>query len=690
MDTQIKPEKIKRGYRACRKAKCDLGDIDAPSSPPCSRCKRESRECVFAPSRRGGNNRKRETKESSEEQSLSYPPHTSPTPSPKRRRLHLNPPLHDADPSSIVVADMQNESDALQILALASGQAATKESIVGGRGKRNQEIYMHEKSGQATTVNNISDFKRFYERRKSDQAPVLEDFPLIKLGVLSAEQAIRLVDRYFRYYHHLTSLRRYSGIPRDSRQGLGHYENVQSLGAPPTIGLVESLLLLAENLPRSPPLVTPLELNAAGAREEPHGDENRQGWQLIGLAVRSAYELGLDKMALRILSDSERTLEIERARVAWTLSGMNPQLSLTLFSVSIRLGKGFWARGAAVCFQGFSSSAQSGPSAGFGNFPFLRGIADDQEHPQEDYGNLIQAYLELTQLMSNAHDTLYPNAARTRSLVIHGEYFKYLDELCKSPPAHYPADRSQQAHVERATIRAEEEYRTKTTTSLKLSLFPRGAAQSPDARYIFHMCDAAREILTICVDKLYPGGALPYLPTRHVLWFTYAAIVLLKALYSGAMLRGDHQKTFNLIDKLCHCLSQTSVDPNYPAVRYGRQLEALRKKLAVLSDANTTPSTLPESRPMPAMHDWGNALPTNTAPYAQQPMSDIGSGSYQGVEAGIGLASTYGPTDNLFGFISNWQGDGMPQPVGETGEMDLGDFWVQVGPGEAQGGFPFR
>ncbi|OCF61630.1 hypothetical protein L486_01287 [Kwoniella mangroviensis CBS 10435] len=758
MDTQAKPEKVKRGYRAClhcrsRKAKCDLGDIDAPSSPPCSRCKRESRECVFAPSRRGGNNRKRETKESSEEQSISYPPHTSPTPSPKRRRLHLNPPLHDADPSSIVVADMQNESDALQILALASGQAATKESIVGGRGKRNQEIYMHEKSGQATTVNNISDFKRFYERRRSDQAPVLENFPLIKLGVLSAEQAIRLVDRYFRYYHHLTPICPSAVIPKckDDLAVFAHKErytittfiiiasrlddtpgsreihdkawaimrgwisDVQSLGAPPTIGLVESLLLLAENLPRSPPLVTPIELNPTGAREEPHGDENRQGWQLIGLAVRSAYELGLDKMALRILSDSERTLEIERARVAWTYCYLSDR------HVSIRLGKGFWARGAAVCFQGFSSSAQSGPSAGFGNFPFLRGIPDDQEHPQEDYGNLIQAYLELTQLMSNAHDTLYPNAARTRSLVIHGEYFKYLDELARSLDAFkilwmkkrwkmfpltdimwtmfyytqlYICAFSFQAHVERATIRAEEEYRTKTTTSLKLSLFPRGAAQSPDARYIFHMCDAAREILTICVDKLHPGGALPYLPTRHVLWFTYAAIVLLKALYSGAMLRGDHQ-------------NQTSVDPNYPAVRYGRQLESLRKKLAVLSDANTTPNTLPDSRvnhdwdgselyrdstyqPMPPMHDWGNAPPTNTAPYAQQPMSDIGSGSYQGVEAGFGLASTYGPTDNLFGFISNWQGDGMPQAVGETGEMDLGDFWVQVGPGEAQGGFPFR
>lgn len=48
-------EAPKRGYRACvhcrlRKAKCDLGDVNAPSEPPCSRCRREQRECVFLPS----------------------------------------------------------------------------------------------------------------------------------------------------------------------------------------------------------------------------------------------------------------------------------------------------------------------------------------------------------------------------------------------------------------------------------------------------------------------------------------------------------------------------------------------------------------------------------------------------------------------------------------------------------------
>ena len=122
-------------------------------------------------------------------------------------------------------------------------------------------------------------------------------------------------------------------------------------------------------------------------------------------------------------------------------------------------------------------------------------------------------------------------------------------QLCKSDDLDWADD--QQAHVERAAMRADEEYKileeqhkaSGSTSDLPrppLSLFPRGAAASPDARYIVQCNDAARALLRICVDNLFPGGALPYLPSRYLLWFTYAAIVLLKALYSGAMLRADH------------------------------------------------------------------------------------------------------------------------------------------------------
>jgi hypothetical protein len=50
-----KEDAPKRGYRACvhcrlRKARCDLGDVNSPSEPPCTRCRREQRDCIFLPS----------------------------------------------------------------------------------------------------------------------------------------------------------------------------------------------------------------------------------------------------------------------------------------------------------------------------------------------------------------------------------------------------------------------------------------------------------------------------------------------------------------------------------------------------------------------------------------------------------------------------------------------------------------
>ncbi|KAI5785299.1 hypothetical protein FPQ18DRAFT_264790 [Pyronema domesticum] len=47
----------KRTYQACqpcreRKVKCDLGSVEAPHDPPCARCLREGKKCVFSATRR--------------------------------------------------------------------------------------------------------------------------------------------------------------------------------------------------------------------------------------------------------------------------------------------------------------------------------------------------------------------------------------------------------------------------------------------------------------------------------------------------------------------------------------------------------------------------------------------------------------------------------------------------------------
>ncbi|KAF2762560.1 hypothetical protein EJ05DRAFT_495439 [Pseudovirgaria hyperparasitica] len=56
-----------RTYQACipcrrRKVRCDLGPVDNPHDPPCTRCRRESKECYFSATRR-----KRKTSEDADE-----------------------------------------------------------------------------------------------------------------------------------------------------------------------------------------------------------------------------------------------------------------------------------------------------------------------------------------------------------------------------------------------------------------------------------------------------------------------------------------------------------------------------------------------------------------------------------------------------------------------------------------------
>lgn len=60
---QNKKTKFRRNYMAClncriRKVKCDLGDVNSPHGPPCARCKRERKECIFVERKRGGSHAK--------------------------------------------------------------------------------------------------------------------------------------------------------------------------------------------------------------------------------------------------------------------------------------------------------------------------------------------------------------------------------------------------------------------------------------------------------------------------------------------------------------------------------------------------------------------------------------------------------------------------------------------------------
>lgn len=194
------------------------------------------------------------------------------------------------------------------------------------------------------------------------------------------------------------------------------------LGLQPTVGLVEGLLLLAENLPRNPDLVSKLERVAGETKEGVHGAENRQAWMLTGMAIRTAYGLGIDQVSTTVPAEdegSEVSPELERARLAWTCMSRKieapkpcPFADLScpfitdcfLFDrhISLRLGKAFWSRGPNLCFRGYSDLNQTGPAAAKVNFPTLivgcesRRSSGSTEHPPlaegaDELGCLVQA-----------------------------------------------------------------------------------------------------------------------------------------------------------------------------------------------------------------------------------------------------------------------------------------------------------
>jgi len=52
------------------------------------------------------------------------------------------------------------------------------------------------------------------------------------------------------------------------------------------------------------------------------------------------------------------------------------------------------------------------------------GPSSPKVNEDTDSASLMQALVELTQIMTNAHDILYPSKSRTDILVRQGEYFK--------------------------------------------------------------------------------------------------------------------------------------------------------------------------------------------------------------------------------------------------------------------------
>lgn len=486
-------------------------------------------------------------------------------------------------------------------------------------------------------------------------------------------------------------------------------------GLQPSVGFVEGVLILAENLPRDS--LSGAAADMTGPTTEGrglHGVENRRSWALTGTAIRAAYGIGLDQMALEDDPGPHPNADIERARGVWTWCYLFDR------TLGLRTGLAFWSRGPALCFQGVSDISQTGEAAARLNFPYMMQQADTPSTnapspagpiDTNDSAAMMQAHMELTQIMTNAHDILFSTPARTSQLVRKGEYFKFLDHFRRALESFqcawadkvwhldsvreltwctyhfvrlYVSSFAFQAHVQRASERAEHERdlgRTGLTT-----IFPRGSATSPDALFIYESIEASHDILNICL-RLGHAGVLRYLPSRYLINFAYSGTFALKAAYSGAVGKADTTKTADLVERVCAALLLACPDKDHAAYRYGTMLRLLTRRLTELSDQSAVPSRFqsPEPSHTPEVRD---PLPMNLA----AGLGDMAGGAgnlgmdLAGAGAGAGMSGLTG--DGTLFDLSQ-----VPQNLFDGADVNLGfnleGFWDDFTLTD-NGGFPFR
>ena len=331
---------------------------------------------------------------------------------------------------------------------------------------------------------------------------------------------------------------------------------------------VEALLLLAEWEPQG----LRNQIKTIG-----RGEEDRSAWMHVGIALRTGYFLALDRTAFRQDSLEEAKIDA-RKRLAWANCYVSDRL------ISVRIGRAFWSRG-------------PGPMTGLStqDFPSLQPINPGDE----DYGKIFQATLDLTQLYSNVHDVLYSGMRNTSTMMLMGDYVKYVDEF-RMALARWNRSWGNlvcSSHI-KVTLKLSYEYLCLYTNafvfqaaiSQAISSRPKGDVHSlrehlrnafsnvgamPDARFIWASVLAAKSFLTLLNTDVDPVKHFRYYPLRFYMYTIYSAVFLYKARSYGVMDQHEESAIRQIIFRTIEVLKRASISPEDPGSRYAGLLELL-------------------------------------------------------------------------------------------------------------------
>ncbi|KAL1610726.1 hypothetical protein SLS60_002396 [Paraconiothyrium brasiliense] len=387
-----------------------------------------------------------------------------------------------------------------------------------------------------------------------------------------------------------------------------------------TVGCVEGLLILAEWVPHADASLSNISHKGNGGLA---GTEDTAAWTLVGLAVRQAYLLHLDKYAFRGDASEDENAMFHRKRLAWTFTYIADR------QISIRMGQAFWCRGPSLATK-FTAS----------DFPTLQ----PQNAYEDDYASILQSQLELTVLFGNIHDLLYASKSRTISLMLQGDYTKYLDDSVQGLAAWkqnwnqlevgthlkllldlkyeylrlYVHGFAFQAAMSRAPSTPPNQNGEKFS-----SRFPHGVLATPDGRHIMLGISAAKSVLTMLGQRISPTRHLRYLGPRFYLYAIHSAVFLYKAASYGAIGTEERNECVKIIQRYIDNLDAAASCERHIAARHSSLLASLwiRKEArnpsptreAVTATAENV-QQFTQDTAMPSISDQATSLLTTPEP----------------------------------------------------------------------------
>ncbi|CAL3971231.1 unnamed protein product [Diplocarpon coronariae] len=509
-----------------------------------------------------------------------YPPILSPSRNqqPHHPRLESTVGLAGKSHEGIASATLQNPSDALEILAQVADRAddsiSPRSDGPPGQAKRRAPLprpdppvplvdtwYYKPILDGSMSPELVYQLFASYEQFHHPFFPIIprETFDTQRMQWLS------------RYEPHLFSAILTVASKDDERIHQVCYDHMQQLisnilaGADANVEAVEALLLLSQWVSHRPQVASTVG----------RGEEDRVAWMYIGTALRLAYFLEIDRTSFNC-DTQEDSVIFDRKRLVWAACYICDR------QVSVRVGKGFWARG-------------PGPLSGLkaDDFPTLQPASLHDA----DSAMVFQAVLELTQIFSNVHDILYSSKGHGWKEMLEGRYAKYLDDFRYSINTWNEAWQSLEcpsyirvsllltydylrlylnAFAYQATMaRALTDKRdSQHNPSRSIPLIN---ATAPDARFIYEAINAATSLLSRFITSVDPK-TLRHMPSSYYLYIIYSAVFLYKARSTTSMNEAERESLHSTIRRTIERLRVSSVGANQMGHRYARLLELLWRK----------------------------------------------------------------------------------------------------------------